>query len=143
MDKKKKLKMHAIKRKQFYLISFTALTVFFIAASTIFFLLWDDMSKILMMIFFFISILGFVVSFAFLIASLNIKAKEFRLINWDIEIYFGFYYHYIMVNDEIVADKKSATSKTLILEATLAKKKLVAKNIKKVGLKVTLDNKII
>ena len=139
----KKVKIHAIKRKQLYLILFTSLTVFFIALSTIFFFLWDDMSKVLMMVFFFISILGFVVSFAFLVAALNIKAKEFKLINWDIEIYFGFYHHYIMVNDEIVAEEKSATSKTLTLETHLAKKKLVAKNIKKVGLKVTLDNKII
>ncbi|MCR4897937.1 MAG: hypothetical protein K5892_01800 [Acholeplasmatales bacterium] len=139
----KKVKIHAIKRKQLYLILFTSLTVFFIALSTIFFFLWDDMSKVLMMVFFFISILGFVVSFAFLVAALNIKAKEFKLINWDIEIYFGFYHHYIMVNDEIVVEEKSATSKTLILETHLAKKKLVAKNIKKVGLKVTLDNKII
>jgi hypothetical protein len=139
----KKVKIHAIKRKQLYLILFTSLTVFFIALSTIFFFLWDDMSKVLMMVFFFISLLGFVVSFAFLVAALNIKAKEFKLINWDIEIYFGFYHHYIMVNDEIVAEEKSATSKTLILETHLAKKKLVAKNIKKVGLKVTLDNKII
>jgi len=139
----KKVKIHAIKRKQLYLILFTSLTVFFIALSTIFFFLWDDMSKVLMMVFFFISILGFVVSFAFLVAALNIKAKEFKLINWDIEIYFGFYHHYIMVNDEIVVEEKSATSKTLTLETHLAKKKLVAKNIKKVGLKVTLDNKII
>lgn len=139
----KKVKIHAIKRKQLYLILFTSLTVFFIALSTIFFFLWDDMSKVLMMVFFFISLLGFVVSFAFLVAALNIKAKEFKLINWDIEIYFGFYHHYIMVNDEIVAEEKSATSKTLTLETHLAKKKLVAKNIKKVGLKVTLDNKII
>lgn len=139
----KKVKIHAIKRKQLYLILFTSLTVFFIALSTIFFFLWDDMSKVLMMVFFFISLLGFVVSFAFLVAALNIKAKEFKLINWDIEIYFGFYHHYIMVNDEIVVEEKSATSKTLILETHLAKKKLVAKNIKKVGLKVTLDNKII
>ena len=139
----KKVKIHAIKRKQLYLILFTSLTVFFIALSTIFFFLWDDMSMVLMMVFFFISLLGFVVSFAFLVAALNIKAKEFKLINWDIEIYFGFYHHYIMVNDEIVAEEKSATSKTLILETHLAKKKLVAKNIKKVGLKVTLDNKII
>lgn len=139
----KKVKIHAIKRKQLYLILFTSLTVFFIALSTIFFFLWDDMSKILLMVFFFISLLGFVVSFAFLVAALNIKAKEFKLINWDIEIYFGFYHHYIMVNDEIVAEEKSATSKTLTLETHLAKKKLVAKNIKKVGLKVTLDNKII
>ena len=139
----KKVKIHAIKRKQLYLAIFTSLTVLFIALSTIFFFLWDDMSKVLMMVFFFISILGFVVSFAFLVAALNIKAKEFKLINWDIEIYFGFYHHYIMVNDEIVVEEKSATSKTLILETHLAKKKLVAKNIKKVGLKVTLDNKII
>ena len=139
----KKVKIHAIKRKQLYLILFTSLTVFFIALSTIFFFLWDDMSKVLMMVFFFISLLGFVVSFAFLVAALNIKAKEFKLINWDIEIYFGFYHHYIMVNDEIVVEEKSATSKTLTLETHLAKKKLVAKNIKKVGLKVTLDNKII
>ena len=139
----KKVKIHAIKRKQLYLAIFTSLTVLFIALSTIFFFLWDDMSKVLMMVFFFISILGFVVSFAFLVAALNIKAKEFILINWDIEIYFGFYHHYIMVNDEIVVEEKSATSKTLILETHLAKKKLVAKNIKKVGLKVTLDNKII
>ena len=139
----KKVKIHAIKRKQLYLILFTSLILFFIALSTIFFFLWDDMSKVLMMVFFFISLLGFVVSFAFLVAALNIKAKEFKLINWDIEIYFGFYHHYIMVNDEIVVEEKSATSKTLILETHLAKKKLVAKNIKKVGLKVTLDNKII
>lgn len=139
----KKIKTHAIKRKKIYLILFTSLTVFFIALSTIFFFLWNDMSKVAMMVFFLISILGFIVSFAFLVAALNIKAKEFKLINWDIEIYFGFYHHYIMVNNEIVVEKKSATSKTLILETHLAKKKLVAKNIKKVGLKVTLDNKII
>ena len=138
-----KKRMNAIKMKNIYLILFTSLTVFFIASSAVFFILWDDMSKIFMMIMFIISILGFTVSFAFLIASLNIKAKQFRLINWDIEIYFGFYHHFIKVNDEVVVEKKSATNKTLVLETTLAKKKLVATNIKKVGLKVTLDNKII